>query len=79
MQIIKSMGKRLGLDKEELKEIGTHFMRKTFAKYAYEITRKDMRKVQQLLGHSSVEVTQRYLPNTQEELDEVIDKMADVL
>lgn len=53
--------------------ISTHSFRKAFATLAYEET-KDIMFVQQLLNHSSVSVTQRYIQINKEKADTYRDK-----
>jgi len=55
-QGITTLGKRAGLSRP----VSSHDLRATFATAVYDKT-KDMRLVQELLGHSSVETTQIYV------------------
>lgn len=55
--------------------ISTHSFRKTFATDAYNRT-KDIVVVQELLNHSSVAVTQRYIRINKEKVDETREKTA---
>lgn len=50
--------------------ISTHSFRKTFATRAYNAT-KDILIVKELLNHSSVQITQRYINVNKDEADEV--------
>lgn len=58
------------VDYLEIKDIGTHSFRKYFAMSVYAKT-KDILLVQQLLNHSSLGVTQRYLSVNQDLIDEI--------
>jgi len=44
-----------------LKGVGTHSMRKTFAKHIYDVTGHDIMETKAALGHSNVATTQNYL------------------
>jgi integrase len=57
-----------------LKEIGTHTLRKTFGYHFYKKT-KDVATLQKLFNHSSPEITLRYIGITQDEIDKAIDKV----
>lgn len=61
--IYENIGKSLNL------KLGTHSLRKTLARKAYEIT-KDIRFVMQLLGHSNIYTTLAYIGLTDEEFAE---------
>lgn len=53
-------------------KLGTHCMRKTFADRMYTKLDKDLIKVQQALGHKSINSTVSYLSFKQEDIDEAI-------
>ncbi len=53
-------------------KLGTHAMRKTFAKRVYKKTGNDLLKTQKALGHTKVETTMSYLSFSEEELEEAI-------
>lgn len=53
---LKIVGEYLGID-----ELSTHSFRKTFARSAYEDNGMDIELVRELLQHSSITTTQRYL------------------
>jgi integrase len=52
--------------------VGTHAMRKTFAKWVYEKLGHDLVKTQQALGHRNINSTVSYLTFAQEEIDAAI-------
>lgn len=56
------------VDRLGYQNIGTHSFRKYFSSYVYKNT-KDIQLLQQLLNHSSILTTQRYLGMDQEKLD----------
>lgn len=58
------------VDYSEIKDVSTHSFRKYFAMSVY-VKTKDILLVQQLLNHSSLGVTQRYLSVNQDLLDEI--------
>jgi len=51
---------------------GTHSMRKTYARRAYEITGKDLFQTQKLLGHVNINSTVSYLSSTDEEISRLM-------
>lgn len=53
-------------------KLGTHTMRKTFAKRVHEKLGRDLVKTQKALGHKSVSSTVSYLSVDEEEIDEAI-------
>lgn len=53
-------------------KLGTHCMRKTFAKKVYRDSGNNIRTTQKLLGHSSSATTEKYLESTQEEMDDPV-------
>lgn len=65
-RILNDAGIQFGLDL-----IGTHTMRKTFGYHLYQQT-KDINLVQSILGHSSPEVTKRYIGITKEKMYDAI-------
>lgn len=67
-QIINDIAKKCGITGK----LGTHCLRKTFAHRVYDITEKDLIKVQKALGHLSIKSTQSYLGVEQKEIDDAI-------
>jgi len=67
--IINSAGKHFGMER-----IGTHTMRKTFGYHIYQQT-KDITLVQQLLNHSSPEITMAYIGLTQKTMEDAVDSL----
>lgn len=55
-EVITKLGIRAGVSRP----VSSHDMRATFATLAYEASGNDIRAVQELLGHSSIEQTQLY-------------------
>ncbi len=53
-------------------KLGTHSMRKTFAKKVHEKLGRDLMKTQKALGHRSVNSTVSYLSIGEEEIDDAI-------
>lgn len=53
-------------------KLGTHSMRKTFAKRIHEKLGRDLMKTQKALGHARVTSTVSYLSFAEEEIDEAI-------
>lgn len=53
-------------------KLGTHSMRKTFAKRIYEKLDKDLIKTQKALGHSRITSTVSYLSFAEEEVEDAI-------
>jgi site-specific recombinase XerD len=53
-------------------KLGTHCMRKTFAKRIYEKLGHDLMKTQKALGHARVTSTTSYLSFAEEEIDDAI-------
>jgi integrase len=53
-------------------KLGTHCMRKTFAKKVHEKLGRDLLKTQKALGHASVNSTVSYLSVDEEEIDDAI-------
>ena len=56
----------------EIESIGTHTMRKTFGYWFYKQT-KDIAMLQNILNHSTPEITLRYIGIDKEEQDNVLD------
>ena len=54
--------------------IGTHSFRKFYASTMYEENNHDIALVQQLLQHSSVTTTQRYITRSSDQLEEALQK-----
>lgn len=68
--ILTEAGKKFGLD-----SIGTHTLRKTFGYHLYQQTH-DVVTIQQILNHSSPQVTLRYIGITQDMKDSTIRKLS---
>ena len=71
-RILKEMSRATGLDKKY--NIGTHSMRKTWARNYYVNHPTEIVKIQKALNHSSPEVTLRYIGIEQEEMDEMFNE-----
>lgn len=69
-QILADAGKRFGLE-----SLGTHTLRKTFGYHLYQQTH-DVVTIQQILNHSSPQVTLRYIGITQDMKDSTIRKLS---
>lgn len=67
---IKSIGKRARLRRE----IASHDLRATFATAAHDQT-KDMRVVQELLGHSNINTTQGYVGTSRSKLRNAVESL----
>lgn len=52
--------------------LGTHALRKSFARKMYKALDNDLFKLQKVMGHSSVSITCKYLNVDQDELEEAI-------
>ncbi len=68
--ILKDAGERFGLD-----SIGTHTLRKTFGYFLYKQT-KDILVVKEVLGHSDVSITRRYIGLTQDDKDKLMKSLS---
>ncbi len=64
--ILRDVGKKFGLE-----SIGTHTLRKTFCYFLYKQT-KDILVVKEVLGHSDVSITRRYIGLTQDDKDKLM-------
>lgn len=64
--ILKDVGKRFGIE-----SIGTHSLRKTFGYFLYKQT-KDILVVKEVLGHTDVSITRRYIGLTQDDKDKLM-------
>lgn len=69
-EILADAGKKFGLD-----SLGTHTLRKTFGYHLYQQTH-DVVTIQQILNHSSPQVTLRYIGITQDMKDSTIRKLS---
>ncbi len=69
-RILNDAGKKFGLAL-----VGTHTMRKTFGYHLYQQT-KDIVLVQEVLGHSSPEITKRYIGLTQQSINDAIRRLS---
>lgn len=56
-------------------KLGTHSMRKTYAKEAYELSGRDLLKTQKLLGQKNINSTIHYLSVDNDDLDAIVLKM----
>lgn len=68
---MKALQEEAGIDKEK---IFPHNLRHLFAKTFYEVS-KDIAKLADVLGHSSIETTRRYIMTTYEEHQKQIDSL----
>ena len=59
----------------EIESIGTHTMRKTFGYWFYKQT-QDVAMLQEILNHSTPQITLKYIGINKEEKDNVLDKFA---
>ena len=64
--ILSEAGREFGLE-----AIGTHTLRKTWGYHTYQIT-KDIVAIQEILNHSSQEITLRYIGVNQDNKDKVM-------
>lgn len=62
---IRSAAKRAGIDSDR---IGTHSMRKTFAKKAYDLVGRDAFALKKAMGHSNIATTNKYIEVDEKEL-----------
>lgn len=69
-QILSDAGRKFGLE-----AIGTHTLRKTFGYHFYQQT-KDIATLKEILNHSDISVTFRYIGITQDIKDEKIRKLS---
>lgn len=69
-RILRAAGEWFGLH-----NISAHSMRKTYAYTIYMESSKDIVAVKELLGHSSIEITKRYLGLDRETYDKYSDKL----
>ena len=69
--IFNEAAKQVGIQES----IGTHTLRKTFAYWAYK-QGTSLELIQKILNHSSPSVTLRYIGITQEQIDEVYEKLS---
>ena len=71
-QIIRQAFVAAGIEDDG--RLGTHALRKTFAKQVYEASGKDLMVLKKALNHSSVSVTQRYLEVVEDDVMKAIAK-----
>ena len=71
-QIIRQTFAAAGIEDDG--RLGTHALRKTFAKQVYEASGKDLMVLKKALNHSSVSVTQRYLEVVEDDVMKAIAK-----
>ncbi len=69
-QVLSDAGKKFGLE-----AIGTHTLRKTFGYHFYQQT-KDIATLKEILNHSDISVTFRYIGITQDIKDEKMRKLS---
>jgi len=53
-------------------KVATHSLRKTFARRCYEKSGRDIRKVQEAMGHANLNSTAAYIAVNQDEVDDLI-------
>lgn len=68
--ILSQAGKEFGID-----SIGTHTLRKTFGFHMYQMT-KDAAMIMDILNHSTVQYTLRYIGITQDTKDKAFEKLS---
>lgn len=68
--ILKNAGQAFGVD-----SIGTHTLRKTFGYFMYQQT-KDLTAIKEILNHSDVSITRRYIGLTQDDKDSMMKKLS---
>lgn len=68
--ILSEAGKKFNLD-----SIGTHTLRKTFGYHMYQQT-KDIATIKEILNHSDISITYRYIGITQDMKDSTIKKLS---
>lgn len=64
---------RSAAEQVNLKEIGTHTLRKTFGYHFYQQT-KDVAMLQEMFNHSSQDITLRYIGINQDSMDKAMEK-----
>lgn len=69
IRIFKTMYKQANILDEA--NVGTHSMRKTFAKKVYIATGKDLLKTQKIMGHKNIDSTTKYLATCDSELNDI--------
>jgi integrase len=73
-RVIHEAARKAGLSSQQ--RLGTHSLRKTFARRIYQSSGKDLMLTRAALGHSSVSITQRYLETDAGELNRIILSLA---
>jgi len=73
-RILGAAGEALGLD-----NISAHSMRKTYAYTIYTTSKFDIVAVKEMLGHSSIEITKRYLGLDREVYDKYSQPLNDLI
>lgn len=73
-RILKEAGEEFGLS-----NISAHSLRKTFAYRVYVESNFNLTLVKEMLGHSSTEITKRYLGLDREEYDKYSDSLNDII
>ena len=74
-RIVKSILKRFGIDKET---ISCHSLRRSFAVVSYD-TGSSIYDIQQVLHHSSIQTTTRYLKQVNRDKNETEIKVSNIL
>lgn len=69
IRIFKDMYKKAGIIDEQ--NVGTHSMRKTFAKKVYKASGNDLLKCQKAMGHKSIDSTTKYLATCTNEINDI--------
>lgn len=64
---------REAAEQVNLKEIGTHTLRKTFGYHFYQLT-KDVAMLQEMFNHSSPQITLRYIGINQDSMDKAMER-----
>lgn len=73
-RILREAGEEFGLT-----NISAHSMRKTYAYTIYVESEHDIAAIQKMLGHSSKEITERYLGLDRETFDKYTDSLNDLI
>jgi len=73
--IINGWFRAVGIFRPSGECFGTHLFRHTLCTRAYEIT-KEVKKVQELIGHARVETTERYIHQAEKEQKELTEKLS---
>lgn len=68
-RILKDVCRTCGIDATR---ISTHSLRKSFVRAVYDASHYDIVRTQRIVGHSSPQMTARYLETTQTDLDDLV-------